>query len=234
MTNRDLNHRFRVLITFILPPNGILNWTTAEVSDLFFYGIENDIVLDIDKLRTYSHYRELIKPVLVNLFGKVITNTNDLYEVYRKSPSVFMVLLHAILKTHGKKELMPKHEISFQIPDDYETMIVDNMTETIKPLCYDNIYIIQNSTTAGLITSQFTLPYTGNINKDALNILRRKYHIDISAQEVINVQDIALKILPYSLHDAIFVVLHIIYALYEYAVFYNYGGKDLRHKIRRK
>jgi hypothetical protein len=163
-----------------------------EVSDLLYYGIRNDIVLDIDRLRTYSHYRELIKPIVINLFGKVITNTNDLYEAYKKSPSVFMVLLHAILKTHGKKELMPIREISFQIPDDYEVMMVDNMTEAIKPLCYDNIYIIQNNTTAGLITTKFTLPYTGNINKDALSILRRKYHIDISTQEVINVHSVKL------------------------------------------
>ncbi len=234
MTNTDLNQRLRILMTFILPPNGILNWTTTEVSDLFLYGIKNDIVLSIDKLRTYSHYRELIRPIVLNLFGVVTTDTNDLYQVYKKSPSVFMVLLHAILKTHDKKELMPKKKTEFLIPGEYETIIIDNMTEAIKPLCYDNIYIIQNSTLAGLISARFTLPDTGNINKSALNILRRKYNIDISSEEIINVYDLVMKILPHSIYDAIFVVLHVIYALYEYAVFYNYGGKDLRHKLKKK
>lgn len=234
MIDAKLKRRFSILLSFVLPPNGILSWTTMEVSDLLFYGIRNDIVIDTDKLRTYNYYRELIRPIVANLFGKVVTNTNDLYEAYKKSPSVFMVLLHAILKTHRKKELMPNHKVSFQIPNDYEAMMVDEMTETIKPLCYDNVCIVQNNTAASLITAQFTLPYTVNINKDAINILRRKYHIDISAKEIINVQDIALKILPHSLYDAIFVVLHLIYALYEYAAFYNYSGKDLRHKIRRK
>ena len=230
----DLTHRFRVFSTFILPPNGILSWTTMDLSDLLFCGLDNDIVFGIEKLRSYSHYRELIKPIMLNLFGTVTTNTNELYDVYKKSPSVFMVLLHAILKTHGKRDLMLNKKISFRIPDDYETMMIDSMTEAIKPLCYDNIYIIQNHTTAGLIASRFTLPYTGNINKSALNILNKKYHIDIGSQEIINVYDVVMKILPHSVYDAIFVALHIIYALYEYAVFYNYGGKDLRHKVKRK
>ena len=234
MKDIDLNHRLRVLITFIIPPNGILGWTTIEASDLLFYGLTNDIVLDIDKLRTYSLYRDLIKPIVLNLFGIVTTNTYELYEAYKKSPSIFMILLHAILKTHGKRELMPEKKTTLRIPDDYEMMMIESMTEVIKPLCYDNIYIIQNHTTTGLITARFTLPYTSNINKSALNILNKKYHIDIGSQEIINIYDIATRILPYSLYDAIFVVLHLIYAFYEYAVFYNYGGKDLRHKVKRK
>ncbi len=234
MKDTDLNHRLRVLITFIIPPNGVLSWTTIEVSDLLFYGLTNDIVINIDKLRTYSLYRELIKPIVLNLFGIVTTNTYEMYEVYKKSPSIFMILLHAILKTHGKRDLMPEKKTTLRIPDDYETMMVESMTEVIKPLCYDNIYIIQNCTTAGLITARLTLPYTSNINKSAFNILSKKYHIDIGSQEIINVYDIATRILPYSLYDAIFVVLHLIYAFYEYAVFYNYGGKDIRHKVKKK
>jgi len=234
MKDIDLNHRLRVLLTFIMPPNGILSWTTIEVSDLLFYGLTNDIVLDIDKLRTYSLYRDLIKPIVLNLFGIVTTNTYELYEAYKKSPSIFMILLHAILKTHGKRELMPEKKTTLRIPDDYEIMMIESMTEVIKPLCYDNIYIIQNHTTTGLIASRFTLPYTSNINKSALNILNKKYYIDIGSQEIINIYDIAARILPYSLYDAIFVVLHLIYAFYEYAVFYNYGGKDLRHKVKEK
>ncbi len=234
MKSTDLNHRLRVLITFITPPNGVLSWTTIEVSDLLFYGLTNDIVIDIDKLRTYSLYRELIKPIVLNLFGIVTTNTYELYEVHKKSPSIFMVLLHAILKTHEKRDLMPKKEKTLRIPDDYETMMIESMTEVIKPLCYDNIYIIQNHTTTGLITARFTLPYTSNINKSALSILNKKYHIDIGSQDIINIYDLATRILPYSLYDAIFVVLHLIYAFYEYAVFYNYGGKDLRHKVTKK
>jgi hypothetical protein len=234
MKDTDLKHKLRILNAFIIPPNGILSWTTTEVSDLFFYGLANDIIIDINKLRTYGLYRELIKPIVLNLFGTVTSNTYELYEVYKKSPSVLMVLLHAILKTHEKRELMPQKKTTLRIPDDYETMMIENMTEVIKPLCYDNVYIIQGHTTAGLINARFTLPYTSNINKSALSILSRKYHIDIGAQEVINIYDIATRILPYSLYDAIFVVLHLIYAFYEYAVFYNYGGKDLRHKVRRK
>ena len=234
MKDIDLNHRLKVLITFIIPPNGILSWTTIEVSDLLFYGLTNDIVLDIDKLRTYSLYRDLIKPIVLNLFGIVTTNTYELHEAYKKSPSIFMILLHAILKTHGKRKLMPEKKTTLRIPDDYEMMMIESMTEVIKPLCYDNIYIIQNHTTAGLITARFTLPYTSNINKIALNILNKKYRIDIGSQEIINIYDIVTQILPYSLYDAIFVVLHPIYAFYEYAVFYNYGGKDLRHKVERK
>jgi len=234
MKDTDLNHRLRVLVTFIIPPNGVLSWTTIEVSDLLFYGLTNDIVIDIDKLRTYSLYRELIKPIILNLFGIVTTNTYELYEVYKKSPSIFMILLHAILKMHGKRELMPEKKTTLRIPDDYETMMIESMTEVIKPLCYDNIYIIQNCTTTGLITARLTLPYTSNINKSAFNILNKKYHIDIGSQEIINIYDIATKILSYSLYDAIFVVLHLIYAFYEYAVFYNYGGKDLRHKVKKK
>ena len=234
MKDTDLNHRLRVLITFIIPPNGILSWTTIEVSDLLFYGLTNDIVFDIDKLKNYSLYRDLIKPIVLNLFGIVTTNTYELYEIYKKSPSIFMVLLHAILKTHGKRDLMPKKKTTLRIPDDYEIMMIESMTEVIKPLCYDNIYIIQNHTTTGLITARFTLPYTSNINKNALDILNKKYHIDIGSQEIINIYDIAMRILSYSLYDAIFVVLHLIYAFYEYAVFYNYGGKDLRHKVKGK
>jgi hypothetical protein len=234
MKDADLDRRFRLLIEFIMPPNGILSWTTTEVGDLFFYGLNQDIILDIDKLRTYSYYRDLIKPIVLNLFGTVTTNTHEMYEVYKRSPSVFMVLLHAILKTHGKRELMPKNKTTLRIPDDYETMMIENMTEVIKPLCYDNIYIIQNNTTTGLITARFTLPYTSNISKSVLNILKGKYRIDIGAQEIINIYDIAAKILLYSLYDAIFVVLHLIYAFYEYSVFYNYGGKDPRHKVRGK
>jgi len=234
MKDIDLNHRLRVLSTFIIPPNGILSWTTIEVSDLLFYGLTNDIVFDIDKLRTYSLYRDLIKPIVLNLFGMVTTNTYELYEAYKKSPSIFMILLHAILKTHGKRELMPEKKTTLRIPDDYEMMMIESMTEVIKPLCYDNIYIIQNHTTTGLITARFTLPYTSNINKSTLSILNKRYNIDIGSQEIINIYDIATKILPYSLYDAIFVVLHLIYAFYEYAVFYNYGGKDLRHKVKRK
>jgi len=234
MKDIDLNHRLRVLSTFIIPPNGILSWTTIEVSDLLFYGLTNDIVFDIDKLRTYSLYRDLIKPIVLNLFGMVTTNTYELYEAYKKSPSIFMILLHAILKTHGKRELMPEKRTTLRIPDDYEMMMIESMTEVIKPLCYDNIYIIQNHTTTGLITARFTLPYTSNINKSTLSILNKRYNIDIGSQEIINIYDIATKILPYSLYDAIFVVLHLIYAFYEYAVFYNYGGKDLRHKVKRK
>jgi len=234
MKDIDLKHRLKVLSTFIIPPNGILSWTTIEVSDLLFYGLTNDIVFDIDKLRTYSLYRDLIKPIVLNLFGMVTTNTYELYEAYKKSPSIFMILLHAILKTHGKRELMPEKKTTLRIPDDYETMMIESMTEVIKPLCYDNIYIIQNHTTTGLITARFTLPYTSNINKNALDILNKKYHIDIGSQEIINIYDIAMRILSYSLYDAIFVVLHLIYAFYEYAVFYNYGGKDLRHKVKGK
>jgi hypothetical protein len=234
MKDIDLKHRLRVLITFIIPPNGILSWTTIEVSDLLFYGLTNDIVLDIDKLRTYSLYRDLIKPIVLNLFGIVTTNTYELYEAYKKSPSIFMILLHAILKTHGKRDLMPNKKTTLRIPDDYEMMMIESMTEVIKPLCYDNIYIIQNHTTAGLITARLTLPYTTNINKSVLNILSKKYHMDISSQEIINIYDTAMKILSYSIYDAILVVLHLIYASYEYAVFYNYGGKDPRHKAKRK
>jgi hypothetical protein len=234
MKDTDLNHRLRVLITFVTPPNGVLSWTTMKVSDLLLYGLTNDIVLDIDKLRTYSLYRDLIKPIVLDLFGMVTTNTNDFYEVYKKSPSIFMVLLHAILKTHGERDLMLNKNTTLRIPDDYEAMMIENMTEAIKPLCYDNIYIIQNHTTTGLITARFTLPYTANINKSVLNILSKKYRIDISSQDIINIYDIAMKILQYSLYDAIFVVLHLIYAFYEYAVFYNYGGKDPRHKAKRK
>ncbi len=232
MTNVELNERFRDMIRFIMPPNGVLSWNTKDVWDLLYYGLSNDILIYIDKLRNYEFYRKLIKPILTDSFGKVSTNTEDLYEAYKKSPSVVMVLLHAILKTHGKRDLMPDNKVTLRVPDDYETMIIDTVVDAIKPLCYDNIFIIQNNTTAGLIVSRFTQPYVVNINKDALIILNKKYRIDISSQEIINVHDIAMKILPHSLYDAIFVVLHIIYAFYEYAVFYNYGGKDLRHHFK--
>ena len=232
MKSTELNERFRDVLRFILPPNGVLSWATKEVWDLLYYGLGKDILIDIDKLKTYEFYRKLIKPIVSDLFGRVSTNTEDLYEAYKKSPSVVMVLLHAILKTHEKRDLMPEDKVLLRVPDDYETMMIETLVDTIKPLCYDNIYIIQNQTTAGLIASRFTQPYVININKDALFILNKKYRIDISSQEIINVYDIAMKILAYSVYDAIFVVLHIIYAFYEYAVFYNYGGKDLRHQFK--
>jgi hypothetical protein len=232
MTSAELNERFRDMLRFIVPPNGILSWTTKDVWDLLYYGLGNDIIIDIDKLRTYEFYRKLIKPVVPDLFGRVSTNTEDLYEAYKKSPSMVMVLLHAILKTHGKRDLMPKKKMSLRVPDDHETMMIEAIVDAIKPLCYDNIYIIQHHTTAGLITSRFTQPYVPNTNKNVLIILNKKYRIDISSQGIINVHDIAMKILPYSVYDAIFVVLHIIYAAYEYAVFYNYGGNDLRHQFK--
>jgi len=232
MTSSELNERFRDILRFVLPPNGILSWTTKDVWDLLYYGLGKDIFIDIDKIRTYEFYRKLIKPIVPDLFGKVSTNTEDLYEAYKKSPSVVMVLLHAILKTHGKRDLMPDNKVSLRVPDDYETMMIDAMVDAVKPLCYDNIFIIQNHTTAGLIASRFTQPYVVNINKNALIILNKKYSIDISSQEIINVHDIAMRILSKSLYDAIFVVLHIIYAFYEYAVFYNYGGNDLRHQFK--
>jgi len=232
MTSSELNERFRDILRFVLPPNGILSWTTKDVWDLLYYGLGKDIFIDIDKIRTYEFYRKLIKPIVPDLFGKVSTNTEDLYEAYKKSPSVVMVLLHAILKTHGKRDLMLDNKVSLRVPDDYETMMIDAMVDAVKPLCYDNIFIIQNHTTAGLIASRFTQPHVVNINKNALIILNKKYSIDISSQEIINVHDIAMRILSKSLYDAIFVVLHIIYAFYEYAVFYNYGGNDLRHQFK--
>jgi hypothetical protein len=231
MRSVELNERFRDLIRFILPPNGILPWTTKDVWDLLYYGLSKDMLIDIEKLRSYEFYRKLIKPIVPDLFGKVSSNTEAFYESYKKSPSVVMVLLHAILKTHHKRDLMLGGKSLLRVPDGYETMMIDTIVNAIKPLCYDNIFLIQNHTTAGLITSRFTQPYVININEDALIILNKKYRIDISSQEIINVYDIAMKILPYSIYDAIFVVLHIIYAFYEYAVFYNYGGHDLRHKF---
>jgi len=232
MKSTELNELFRDILRFILPPNGILSWTTKDVYDLLYYALSKDILIDIDKLKTYQFYRKLIKPIVPDLFGKVSANTEDFYVSYKKSPSVVMVLLHAILKTHQKRDLMPDGKVLLRVPDDYETMMIEDIVEAVKPLCYDNILIIQNQTTAGLIASRFTQPYLLNINKNALMILNKKYGIDISSQEIINVHDIAMKILPYSLYDAIFVILHIIYAFYEYAVFYNYSGKDLRHQFK--
>jgi len=232
MKSTELNERFRDMIRFILPPNGILSWTTKDVWDLLYYGLSKDILIDIDKLRTYEFYRKLIKPIVPDLFGKVSTSTEDLYEAYKKSSSMVMVLLHAILKTHGKRDLMPDDKVLLRVPDDYETMMIEAIVDAIKPLCYDNIFILQNHTTVELIVSRFTQPYVINTNKNALIILNKKYGIDISSQQIINVYDIAMKILPYSVYDAIFVVLHIIYAFYEYAVFYNYGGNDLRHQFK--
>ena len=232
MKSTELNELFRDILRFILPPNGILSWTTKDVYDLLYYALSKDILIDIDKLKTYQFYRKLIKPIVHDLFGKVSANTEDFYVSYKKSPSVVMVLLHAILKTHQKRDLMPDGKVLLRVPDDYETMMIEDIVEAVKPLCYDNILIIQNQTTAGLIASRFTQPYLLNINKNALMILNKKYGIDISSQEIINVHDIAMKILPYSLYDAIFVILHIIYAFYEYAVFYNYSGKDLRHQFK--
>ncbi len=231
MKSMELKERFRDLIRFILPPNGILSWTTKDVWDLLYYGLSKDILIDIDKIKTYEFYRKLIKPILPDLFGKISTNTEDLYKFYKTSPSIVMVLLHSILKTHQKRDLMTNNKSTLRVPDEYETMMIDAMVNSIKPLCYDNVFIVQNHTTAELITSRFTQPYVININKDALLILNKKYRIDISAQEIINVHEIAMKILPYSVYDAIFVVLHLIYAFYEYAVFYNYGGHDLRHRF---
>jgi len=232
MKDAERNERFRDMLMFILPPNGILSWTTKDVWDLLYYGLSKDIFIDIDKLRTYKFYRKLIKPIVSDLFGKVSTNTEDLFEAYKKSPSMVMVLLHAILKTHGKRDLMPDDKTLLRVPDDYETMMIEAIFDTIKPLCYDNVFIIQNHTTTGLIASRFTQPYVLNINKSALIMLNKKYRIDISSEKIINVHDIAMKILPYSAYDAIFVALHIIYAFYEYAVFYNYGGKDPRHRFK--
>lgn len=234
MTISELNERFRDVLRFILPPNGILSWTTKDVWDLLYYGLSKDIVIDIDKLRTYEFYRKLIKPIVLDLFGKVSTKTEDLYEAYKKSPSIVMVFLHAVLKTHGKRDLMPDDRISLRVPDDYETMVMEAIVDVVKPLCYDNILILQNHTTAGSIAGKLTQPYSPNTNKNVANILNRKYHIDISSLEIINVYDIAMKILPYSVYDAIFVALHLIYASYEYAVFYNYGGKDPRHLFKGK
>lgn len=234
MTISELNKRFRDVLRFILPPNGILSWTTKDVWELLYYGLGKDILIDIDKIRTYEFYRKLIKPIMPDLFGKVSTNTEDLYEAYKKSPSMVMVLLHAILKTHGKRDLMPDNKMLLRVPDDYETMMIESLVDAIKPLCYDNIFIIENYTTAVLIASRITVPHTINTNKNVLRILRKKYHIDVSSLEIINVYDIAMKILPYSVYDAIFIALHLIYAYYEYAVFYNYGGKDLRHLFKGK